>query len=197
MKAVGFAVAGGRSRRMGRDKALLAWGDTDLLGHTLARLSAVTDAVRILSGPAPRYSERGVAVETDPAPDLGPMAGLLTALEAARGRPALLLGADLPLVPTALLARLVVLATDADAVVPVSPLGPEPLSAVYGAGCLEPVRRCVARGDLKMTAFWADVRIREVGVDELAAFGDPGELFLNVNALEDYERALLLRGEAR
>jgi molybdopterin-guanine dinucleotide biosynthesis protein A len=195
MNAVGFAVAGGRSRRMGRDKALLAWGRTDLLGHTLARLSAVTEEVRILSGPEARYSERGVAVETDPAPALGPMAGLLTALEAARGRPALLLGVDLPLVPTALLARLVVLCADADAVVPVSPLGPEPLCAAYGAGCLEPVRRRVASGDLKMTAFWSAVRVREVGADELVAFGDPGELFLNVNAPEDYECALRRRGQ--
>jgi molybdopterin-guanine dinucleotide biosynthesis protein A len=176
---------------MGRDKALLSWGDNDLLGHALARLLVVTDEVRILSGSEPRYSERGVAIETDPAPDLGPMAGLLAALEAARGRTALLLGVDLPLVPTGLLARLVELAADTDAVVPVSQLGPEPLCAVYGAGCLEPVRHRVASGDLRMTAFWGDVRVREVGPDQLAAFGDPGELFLNVNAPEDYERARL------
>ena len=194
MTPVGFAVAGGRSRRMGRDKALLPWGDTDLLGHALARLSAVTGDVRILAGPEPRYSRRGVPIETDPVSDRGPMAGLLAALEAARGRSALLLGVDLPLVPTALLARLLVLAADAEAVVPVSPRGPEPLCAVYGAGCLEPVRRCMDREDLKMTAFWAGVRVREVGPDQLGAFGDPDELFLNVNAPEDYEHALTLAG---
>ena len=177
---------------MGHDKALLSWGDTDLLGHALARLSAVTGDVRILAGPEPRYSQRGVAVETDPVSDRGPMAGLLAALEAAPGRSALLLGVDLPLVPTGLLARLLALASDADAVVPVSRRGPEPLCAVYGAGCLEPVRRCVATEELKMTAFWGDVHVREIGPDQLGAFGDPDELFLNVNAPEDYERALTL-----
>jgi len=179
---------------MGHDKALLSWGDTDLLGHALARLSAVTDDVRILAGREPRYSQRGAAVVTDPVADRGPMAGLLAALEEARGRSALLLGVDLPLVTADLLARLLTLARDADAVVPVSPRGPEPLCAVYGAGCLEPVRSCVAREDLKMTAFWDRVRVLEVGPDQLGAFGNPDELFLNVNGPEDYERALSLKG---
>ncbi len=192
MSTVGFAVAGGRSQRMGRDKALLPWADTDLLGHALARLSRVADEVRILPGPQRRYTDRGVALVLDPAPNQGPLAGLLAALEGASGRAALLLGIDLPLVPFRMLERLVALAGRGDAVVPVSPRGPEPLCAVYGAACLEPVRRRVAAGDLKMTAFWPDVRVRKVGPEELEVFGDPAELFLNVNALEDYERARAL-----
>jgi molybdopterin-guanine dinucleotide biosynthesis protein A len=134
-------------------------------------------------------------VEIDPSPDLGPMGGLLAALGCAQGRSALLLGIDLPLVPVGLLAHLVALSSGADAVVPVSPRGPEPLCAVYGPACLTPARRAVARGDLKMTTFWADVRLRQVGPDELAEYGRPDEIFLNVNTPEDYERALeLVRG---
>lgn len=192
MSTVGFAVAGGRSQRMGRDKALLPWADTDLLGHALARLGRVTDEVRILPGPERRYTDRGVALDLDLAPHQGPLAGLLAALEGASGRAAVLLGIDLPLVPSRLLERLVALGPSVDAIVPVSPRGPEPLCAVYGAACLEAVRRCVAAGDLKMTGFWPDVRVREVGPEELEAFGDPAELFLNVNAPEDYERARAL-----
>ena len=192
MSTVGFAVAGGRSRRMGQDKALLPWGDSDLLGHALARLSGVVDEVGILPGTEHRYPDRGVVEHLDTAPDQGPLAGLLAALEGASGRAVLLLGVDLPLVPSRLVERLVALNGSADAVVPVSPRGPEPLCALYGATCLEPVRRRVAAGDLTMTAFWPDVRVREVGPEELAVFGDPGELFLNVNAPEDYDRARAL-----
>jgi len=190
---VGFAVAGGRSRRMGQDKALLPWGDADLLAHALVRLASVTDDVRILAGSELRHTERGGSVVVDVAPDLGPLAGLLAALESAPEE-ALLLGIDLPLIPPALLTRLATLGreSDADAIVPVSRRGPEPLCAVYGPGCLAPVHQRVADGDLKMTGFWPDVRVREVGPDELAAFGDPDELFLNVNTPEDYERARAL-----
>jgi molybdopterin-guanine dinucleotide biosynthesis protein A len=120
------------------------------------------------------------------------MGGLFAALEARPGGPVLLLGVDLPLVPPALLARLLELAPGSDAVVPISSRGREPVCALYGAACREPVRRRVASGELKMTAFWPDVRVREVGPSEMSAFGDPGELFLNVNAPADYERARAL-----
>jgi molybdopterin-guanine dinucleotide biosynthesis protein A len=180
---------------MGRDKAELPWGETDLLGHAIARLRTVAGDVRVLSGPERRYSDRGVPVEVDPAPDLGPLGGLLAALEATSGGDVLLLGVDLPLIPPALLARLIELAPGFDAVVPVSARGPEPLCALYGAACREPAQRRVSSGDLKMTAFWPDVRVREVGPSEARAFGEPDELFLNVNAPDDYERARALSAE--
>jgi molybdopterin-guanine dinucleotide biosynthesis protein A len=170
---------------MGRDKALLPWGETDLLGHALARLRAVTDDVRILCGPEERYLDRGLPAEVDLARDAGPFAGLLTGLVAASGRPGLFLAVDLPRVPVGLLRRLVDRAEGCDAVVPVSPRGPEPLCAVYGPGCLEPVRRRMAAGQFRMTSFWPDVRVREVGPDELADFGDPDGLFRNLNTLAD------------
>jgi molybdopterin-guanine dinucleotide biosynthesis protein A len=175
---------------MGRDKALLPWAGADLLAHALDRLGSVTGDVRILTGHEARYVDRRVPVEVDAAPDMGPLAGLLAALDTAPGR-ALLLGVDLPLVPVVLLDRLATLGrqSGADAVVPVSRRGPEPLCAVYGPGCREAVRRRASAGDLKMTAFWADVEVREVGPDELSAFGDPDALFLNVNTPEDYEHA--------
>jgi molybdopterin-guanine dinucleotide biosynthesis protein A len=124
---------------------------------------------------------------------MGPLGGLLAALTCAP-EGALLLGVDLPLIPVALLRHLAELgAEDAvDAVVPVSRRGPEPLCAVYRAGCLEPVRRQAAAGQLKMTGFWPQIRVREVSPDELAAFGDLDELFLNVNTPDEYERALTL-----
>jgi molybdopterin-guanine dinucleotide biosynthesis protein A len=189
VSGVGFAVAGGRSRRMRSDKALLPWQGSDLLGHTLARLRAVTGEVRILAGREPRYLDRGVPVELDAFEDGGPLAGVLAALGAAAGRAALVLAVDLPLVPVSLLERLVALGPGFDAVVPVSRRGPEPLCALYGPGCLEPARRRAAEGELAMTGFWPDVRVRRVAADELAAFGDPDRLFLNVNDADDLRRA--------
>ena len=185
MSVVGFVVAGGQSRRMGRDKALLPWGETDLLDHALERLRAVANDVRILCGAERRYLERGLPVEPDLARSVGPLAGVLTGLATAPGRPGLFLAVDLPRVPVGLLRRLAERAEDGDAVVPVSPRGPEPLCAVYGPACLAPIRRRMAAGDFRMTGFWPDVRVLELGVAELAAFGDPEELFRNLNTPAD------------
>jgi len=194
LSVTGFAVAGGRSLRMGCDKALLAWGETDLLGHALSRLRKLTPDVRILSGPETRYRERGMPVVTDLMDDGGPLAGVLAGLEANGGRAGLFLAVDLPFVSTELLAHLLALADGFDAVVPVSSRGPEPLCAFYGPVCLAPIRRRVAAGERKMTAFWPDVRVREIAVAELAGFGDPDHLLANLNEPEAYAR---WRSEAR
>ncbi|HXY40388.1 MAG TPA: molybdenum cofactor guanylyltransferase, partial [Vicinamibacteria bacterium] len=163
-QAAGFAVAGGRSFRMAADKALLPWPGGDLLDHTLARLRQVSAEVHILSGRERRYLDRGLPVDVDLLEDGGPLAGILAGLEAVPGRAGLFLAVDLPLVPVPLLSHLLALAAFADAVVPESQRGVEPLCAVYGQACREPIRRRVAQGELKMTSFWPTVRVRRVAV---------------------------------
>jgi len=189
--ATGFVVAGGRSERMGRDKALLPWADGTLLDHALRRLRSVCPEVRILSGAEPRYADRGVAVHTDVVADAGPLGGIHAGLSSLTDPLGLFLGVDVPLVPAALLTALVAAAEGSDAVVPVLAGRPEPLCAVYTAACRGPVGRAVREGRLKMTAFWPDVRVRVVPPEELRAFGDPSSLFRNLNTPEDYERARL------
>ena len=185
--AVGFVVAGGRSTRMGRDKALLPWDGSTLLDHAIARLRAVCADVRILCGPAPRYADRGLPLVLDALGD-GPLAGLAAGLQSAGDAPGLYLGVDLPHVTVALLAALLALDPGADAIVPVTPGGPEPLCAVYRTGCGDAVRARLSAGDRKMTSFWPDVRVRALEGDALLAFGDPRRIFDNVNAPADYRR---------
>jgi molybdopterin-guanine dinucleotide biosynthesis protein A len=196
-RVVGFAVAGGQSRRMRKDKALLAWSTSDLLDHALARLRAVTPDVRILCGAELRYADRGVPVLPDLVPDAGSLGGVHTGLEALAQLGAgsgeddagLFLGIDLPFVTVRLLARLVALADGFDAVVPVSPGGPEPLAALYRPACLPPIRQCMAEGRFEMTAFWSEARVRTMEGDELRSLGEPTRLFRNLNTRADYEQA--------
>jgi molybdopterin-guanine dinucleotide biosynthesis protein A len=186
-EAVGFVVAGGASRRMGRDKALLPWGQATLLDHAVARLREVCAEVRILCGPKPRYAERGVALELDVVEHAGALGGVLSGLRRLKPRGAgVFLAVDLPLVTPALLSHLLRLGEGFDAVVPRSPDGPEPLCAIYRESCRPAIERTLAAGDPKMTAFWPEVRVREATAAELERFGDPAVLFRNVNAPEDY-----------
>jgi molybdopterin-guanine dinucleotide biosynthesis protein A len=189
-EAVGFVVAGGASRRMGRDKALLPWDGATLLDHALARLRQVCREVRILCGPQERYAERGVPLVVDQVLDAGALGGVLSGLRTLEsGTVGVFLAVDVPRVPVPVLAHLVQLCPSFDAVVPVSPSGPEPLCAVYRESCRTAIERRIASGEAKMTSFWPDVRVREVPAAELAAFGDPAILFRNVNSPEDYSGA--------
>jgi len=171
---------------MGRDKALLPWGGGTLLDHAVARLGAVCAEVRILSGSEARYLDRGLPVDLDALPDAGPLAALATALAVAAPRHALLLGVDIPFATTELLRYLCDASPSWDAVVPATDAGPEPLCAVYGPACLEPVQTVLAMGERKMTAFWGAVRVRTPARADLSAFGDPERLFRNLNHPSDY-----------
>ena len=83
----GFVLAGGRSRRMGQDKATLRWGNTSLLEHIVQLLSTVAAPVRIVG--------RGEFLDKIPAK--GPMGGILTALQDTDRDANLFLALDLPL----------------------------------------------------------------------------------------------------
>jgi molybdopterin-guanine dinucleotide biosynthesis protein A len=186
---VGFVVAGGMSTRMGRDKALRPWGGATLLHHAIARRPAVCSEVRIRCGAAPRYQSRGRPLVLDAAPGRGPLGGLAAGLASAGGQDGLYLGVDLPFVTAEVLAALAAADDAADAIVPVTADGPQPLCALYRAACAPAVARRLAAGDLKMTSFWPDVTVRTIAARDLGA-GD--RLFHNVNDPRDYDDA---RGE--
>jgi molybdopterin-guanine dinucleotide biosynthesis protein A len=184
---VGFVVAGGQSRRMGRDKALLPWGDGTLLEHAIERLRTVTADVRILCGPDARYESHGLPLIPDAVAGHGALGGVFTGLLAlAPSSLGLFLAVDLPAVPAALLEALVAAAPGFDAVVPVWPRGAEPLCAVYSESCREPIRRRLAAGEARMTSFWPELRVLQWGSAEIGRFGEPADLFANLNRPEDY-----------
>jgi molybdenum cofactor guanylyltransferase len=187
--AVGFVAAGGRSLRMGRDKALLPWAGSTLLDDALARMRVACPDVRILCGPVPRYGDRGVPLVTDRIDGAGPLAGLEAALVSAAGRPVLVLGVDLPFVTAGTLAFLLGRLDGADAAVPAPEQMPQPLCAAYAPSCLPAVQACLAAGERRMTSFWSDVSIRRLPSSDFAPFGDPRDLFRNLNTPEDLHRA--------
>ncbi|MEM8932296.1 MAG: molybdenum cofactor guanylyltransferase [Acidobacteriota bacterium] len=146
---VGVALAGGQSRRMGRDKTVLVVpGDPrTLLRSTVDRLAEVCSEVLVADGGRRRLGDVPSVVD---GPGRGPIAGVLGAAAARPGRDLLVLACDLPAVPRALL-RLLVEARDhgaarVDAVVPVTERGLEPLCARYAPRCLDAFRARVAEG---------------------------------------------------
>jgi molybdopterin-guanine dinucleotide biosynthesis protein A len=187
--AIGFVVAGGRSLRMGRDKALLPWAGSTLLDDAVARVRLACPDVRILCGPVPRYADRGVPLVTDRIDGAGPLAGLEAALVAAGDWPVLLLGVDLPFVTAATLAFLLGELEGADAVVPAPEQMPQPLCAAYAPSCLPAVQARLAAGERRMTSFWPDVDVRRLPSSDFKALGDPRDLFRNLNTPEDLHRA--------
>jgi len=185
-------LAGGRARRMGgADKASLTVGRARIIDRQLAALSTVADDIRIVCNDPTRYGAVGVRVIPDAIPDAGPLGGIYSALLDARHERVLVVACDLPFVTAALLERLVEEsreAADAEAVVPRSGRGLEPLCALYAKACTAAVRTRIERGRLEVVGLLEAVRTRILEPDALAPY-DQGALFENVNTPHDYERA--------
>lgn len=185
---VGVVLAGGESRRMGRDKALMPWESSTLAGFAYERLAAVCGAVVVCD--RGRQVLSGTTSLLD-GPGAGPAAGLLGAAAAFPGRPLLVLACDVPRVPVSLLFALLEPGRGADLVLPVSNRGPEPLVGYYGTAALAELARLVAEGNFSLQPLLASPKLCAVLLEgaDLARFGDPGELFANVNSEADYRRA--------
>lgn len=162
-----------------------------MLDRVVAGLEQVTGRPPLLIANAPGAAlwRADLAVVPDVLPGLGPLGGILTAVEAAA--PVLCVAWDMPFVPTALLAELAAGLAGADVVVPESDArrGVEPLCAGYGPACGPAIRAALERGDARAVAFHDAVRVARVAREAVLQYGDPAVLFLNVNTPEDLRRA--------
>ena len=192
----GVILAGGRSTRLGRDKALLELEGRPLITRTLDVLVQLTDDLIIVTNRASHLFPRSARVVADRYIGAGVLAGVHAGLLAARGELALVVACDMPFLNLDLLRYIISLARDADVVVP-RWTDVEPLHAVYRpAACLGPIERALARGERRIVSFYRDevreVRVRYVERAEITRFDPQGLSFFNVNGPEDWERARVL-----
>ncbi len=202
-RVLGVIMAGGANRRYaGRPKALEVVGGARIADRVISALREATDSVVMVTNDPGTFAELGLEMRPDLRPGMGALAGIHTAVcwaEEAKRRAALVVACDMPFVPSALLRRLAGAAEPSAVVAPASASrrGLEPLCACYGVGCRPAIEAALARGDRHVISFFDDVIVRTLGKEEVAGFGDPERIFLNVNTPQDKERAEAIARAAR
>ncbi len=161
-----------------------------ILQRQLSALAELTSTILLVTASDERRSPPGVRVVTDLIPGAGPLGGLYTAIRSASPARALVVACDMPFLTAAFLGRLVAESGGFDAVVPRTPDGYHPLCAVYAPSAAEPLYRRIRSGRLKVVDALADLRVRELGPEELAPYDPDGTLFFNINTPDDYQQAL-------
>jgi molybdopterin-guanine dinucleotide biosynthesis protein A len=190
----GFVLAGGKSSRMGRDKALLEVAGKPLVKRAAELLEPLTASVTLIGEPQ-RYSHLGFPVLADRWPGEGPLGGIVTALEASRSPWCLILACDMPFLTPEWLAwlceRTVALGNtgSADAVVPESARGLEPMCAAYRTTCAVPLAAAFESGVRKVTGAIAGLELERIPETEWHKFSPDRSLFRNLNTREDYRAA--------
>lgn len=153
MKCAGFVLAGGRSSRMGQDKALLLFKGRPLVEHVACEVRGAAGNVTLVGDPS-RYTNLGYTVIEDIPPACGPLSGIHAALTYSTAEWNLVVACDMPEITTQFLGTLIERATagKADVVLPAGPSGlPEPLCAAYHRRSLGAISGALASGVRKVT----------------------------------------------
>jgi molybdopterin-guanine dinucleotide biosynthesis protein A len=185
----GFVLAGGRSRRMGQDKAEIPWRGGTLLGHAVEVMSEVSTTVYIVS--SRQIQKPPAQVLTDKLPDAGPLAGILTALSATKTDWNLMLAVDLPLISPALLRFIAEACSRAQeqVVIPTMSGKLQTLCAAYHRSLLTQCEAALRNGEGSIVKFLAGVPSCILDQENLAKRGFSAEMFFNVNTPDDLVRA--------
>lgn len=188
-------LAGGLSRRMGQDKALLQVQGRTLLERVIERASTIASEIFIVAYDRPEYERFGIRVVPDRFPQAGSLGGIYTGVSEAVHDACLVLACDMPFVNVALLSHMASLPRVYDVLVPAlaaerSGQGGketlETLHAIYGKACEPVMEERLRAGAFKIVEAFTRLRVRRILEAEIRAF-DPELLsFFNANTPEEF-----------
>ena len=189
-------LAGGKSLRLGREKALERINHQSLIERAIDCLSPVSETILIVTSEEQFSLIASAGLKGEVIADFysgkGALGGVYTGLLSADTFYSLVVGCDMPFLNRALLRHLVDLAPDFDVVVPRLDAMTEPLHAVYSKRCLDSIEHLLRRDRLAISQVFSLVKTRYVGEAEMAEF-DPERLsFFNINTQDDLKKAKVL-----
>ena len=193
----GIVLAGGASRRMGRDKAFLEMDGRPLIGLVIECMAQVCAEVLVVAGDVRPYAGLGVRVAEDRFRGVGVLGGLHAGLDAATHELALVVGCDMPFLDTDLLRAFASWAEGFDVAVLRHADGEqvEPLHAAYRRTSLPAIEAVIRAGRRRIISFFPQVRVRYVTLAEVIPFDPDLRSFRNVNTPEEWAATRAAWGE--
>lgn len=174
-------LAGGRSSRMGCNKAFVSLNGLTVLEYILNRLQPHFGEILIVTNEPALFESYPARVISDIYPRKGPIAGIHAALGNILGKQLFLIGCDMPFIKVELIRYMLNNADGYDAVVPVVEGKIQPTSAVYQKSCLPLLTDCLETDRLKLTRIFEDLNTLYIENTVLSSFGAVKEMFFNVN----------------
>lgn len=191
----GIILAGGKSKRMGTDKARLAWGKGTLIEHVIEELRSIVDEIIVAVDEAGRFRNLNAKIIEDVIPGAHALGGLYTGLRMASHERCFVCGCDAPFLNAGLVRFLIAQANGYDLVIPRSEYGLEPLHAVYERRALPAIEEQLSQKRWNLTDLVPKLRANIIDVATLRQYDPEGLSFLNLNTKEAYTIAYNLHLE--
>lgn len=189
-KVRGAAIlAGGKSSRMGREKALIEFQGQPLVSWVASVLAPIFNEVRIVTSSHEVAEASGLLPLTDQYPDRGPLGGIHAALEHFK-EPAFIVACDMPFLNRALI-EFMSSYFEGDALVPMGEFGPEPLHAVYDSHLSQRIAALLTSGERipSLRGLLTEFDTRYIPFKTVQKFAPNGRCFTNWNTPEDIQGA--------
>jgi molybdopterin-guanine dinucleotide biosynthesis protein A len=183
----GIVLAGGKSQRIGSDKAFLKIGDKTVLDIILDKIKPLFPEIIIsVKNPANYLEIKGVRVVSDMLPLNSALVGIYSALRYTLNPYAFVIACDMPMAGSELIKHLLKNRKGYDVVIPESEHGLEPLCAVYSKKCIKAMEQIMQKDNFKIIDFFPLVKVKTIKPSEIKKFGNNS--FLNLNTESEYQQ---------
>lgn len=184
----GIVLAGGKSSRMGHNKALMEWQGQTLIERTLQVLRSVFSEVLISANDPVLYESLGERIIPDRYLNRGPIGGLYSSLQEARFEHAFFVACDMPFLSADVI-RFLANFTGCESPIVVPDVdGLHPLHAFYPKGCLPLIEKKLETNRLKLLELYSDYPVRTIRKEEFQRFSNIERYFYNVNTPEEWKK---------
>ena len=192
-KVSAVILAGGLSRRLGRDKAIVKVGGIPLICRVIHRIREVAYETVVVVNTVERIPELPLPRSVIPVVDIysakGSLGGIYTGISESTEEWSFVFSCDMPFINLDLLRFMLSVKKGFDVVVPLVDGRPEPTHALYNKSCLSHIRQRIEENDLKITNFFGTVRVMYVNGEELDRLDPERASFFNINTQDDLDLA--------
>lgn len=182
-KLSGYILAGGKSSRMGTDKALLSVQEEPMLKRMIRLLEPFCQSIAI-SGNNPGYSDFNIEMVADIYTGCGPISGIISSLKHSSTEWNLLVSVDVPFMNETFIAHLISHIGNYDCIIPRHDGGIEPLMGLYNKKIMPVVEEMINQGDYKLMRLLSKLNVQYVNCNDMIK--QFPRLFVNINFPGDY-----------
>jgi molybdenum cofactor guanylyltransferase len=184
MKMTCAILAGGKSTRMGQDKATIKIGEKALIRLVYERVREVFDNVVIISRLHNNIENISIPILKDVVPFGNSMTGIASALLYSKTPYTFVVACDMPFLSKEAFKYMISETTGEDIIIPKTKSGFEPLHAIYNQSCVAHFLRLIGQNRLKVTGVLPFVSVKELG-EQPCFFKNGSSVFTNINAMND------------
>jgi molybdopterin-guanine dinucleotide biosynthesis protein A len=187
-KISGIILSGGKSSRMGEDKAFLPFPDKPLIEIVIDKLKLIFKELLIITDKPEHYKKYNVKIFKDEFSERGPLGGIYTGLIHSQNKYNFVIACDMPFLNLELINYLIQKINNYDLVSFKYKGKIEPLFAIYSKNCISAIEKQLQDKDFKITNFFSKVKVKIIEEKEALKYDPQGLSFISINTSDEYQK---------